>query len=198
PYHRPLFLQYTGTDNGVNLEWESYVVEGTEMEFLIYEIYRGSDSTVLTKIDEISADLRVYKDIDNNALKYRYFYRVAGVKANPCYPTGSSKAESGPYSHSMSNIEDNRLQVIEGINLQSAENLMIFPNPFNDYTTIRFTNPAHSEYKLVVRDLTGKVVMIVSEISEEEVIIERNSLKAGYYSVEVVGEKIFRGKMIVE
>jgi hypothetical protein len=198
PYHRPLFLQYTGTDDGVNLEWESYVVEGAEMEFLTYEIYRGSDSSALTKLDEISADLRVYKDKDNNALKYRYYYRIAGVKANPCYPTGSVKAESGPYSHSMSNLEDNRLQFAEGIDLKSAESLMIYPNPFSDYTTIRFTNPVHSEYKLLVRDLAGKAVMIISKITEEEVIIQRSSLKAGYYSVEVVGEKIFRGKMIVE
>jgi len=40
--------------------------------------------------------------------------------------------------------------------------------------------------------------MMIGEITEEQVIIKGGSLKAGYYSVEVVGEKIFRGKMIVE
>jgi hypothetical protein len=49
-----------------------------------------------------------------------------------------------------------------------------------------------------VRDLSGKMVMILNNITEEKVTIERDNLKAGYYSVEVVGVNIFRGKLIIE
>ena len=199
PYHRPLFLEYNGADDGVNLRWEPYVVEGTEMEFLTYEIYRGADSTALAKLDEISGDLRVYKDKDPNSLTYKYFYRVAGVKSNPCYPAAGKKADSGPYSHSMSNIEDNRLQVVEGINnLKSAGAITIYPNPFSDFTTLKFTNPIHSEYRLVVCDLSGKVVYMKSNITGEEVVLDRGNLAPGIYFVELTGKDIFRGRVIVE
>lgn len=197
PFHRPLFLHYIGTDNGVILEWEPYVVEGKEMEFLTYYIYRGTDSTDLAKFDEISADLFVYKDTDPNALINKYYYRIAGVKADTCAPTGTKKADSGPYSQSMSNLEDNRFLV--GLNkIKSAEGLKIYPNPFVDYTTIVFPNPDHSKYQLSVRDITGKLVVMISNITEEKFLLERGNLKAGYYSVEIVGDRIYRGKVILE
>jgi len=42
------------------------------------------------------------------------YYRISAEKPDPCYPTGAGKkADSGPYSHSMSNVEDNRLQAGE-------------------------------------------------------------------------------------
>ncbi len=199
PYHRPLFLEYNGADDGVNLRWEPYVVEGAEMEFLTYEIYRGSDSSTLAILDEISGDLKVYKDKDPNALTYKYFYRVAGVKSNPCYPSADKKADSTPYSHSMSNIEDNRLQVVEGVNnLKSAGTINIYPNPFNETTTLQFTNPNHSEYRLAVRDLSGKVVYMSGIITGEEIVLNREGLTAGYYLVELIGESIYRGKVVVE
>jgi hypothetical protein len=197
PFHRPLFLQYTGTDNGVNLEWEPYVVEGVEYEFPTYEIYRGTDSSSLTKLTEISGDLRVYKDTDQDALKKKYYYRVAGVKADPCDPTEGKKAGSGPYSQSMSNLEDNRF--LTGMNsLKSAGELSIYPNPASDYVTVRFPNPEHSVYQLIIRDLAGKVVMMKADIMEENVNMERGNLKAGYYSVEIAGDHIYRGKLILE
>ncbi len=198
-YHRPLFLQYTGTDDGVNLEWESYVVEGQEMEFVTYEIYRGSDSTALNKIDEISADLRVYKDVNPVALNNKSFYRVAGVKANPCYPTGVTKVGTGPYSHSMSNLEDNRLQ---GTGL--AENtydlkLFIFPNPMKDRTTVRFHNSNGNPYQMVLRDLSGKTVRIIENITSSEFKLEKGNLQNGYYLLEISGrEQVFRGKLVIE
>jgi len=196
-YHRPLFLQYTGTDDGVNLEWESYVVEGQEMEFITYEIYRGSDSTALNKIDEISADLRVYKDINPVALNNKSFYRVAGVKADPCFPTGAAKADSGPYSHSMSNLEDNRLQT--SLNkLFNEQNLTIFPNPFSERTTIRFPNPEGTLYTLRIMDITGKVVRIHEITGQSDFILNREDLENGYYIIELRGEKVFRGKIIIE
>ena len=56
----------------------------------------------------------------------RYYYRVAGVLKRPCYPTGSSgkKDEPGPYSRSMSNIEDNRV-LVGGLNDIKSERLSV-------------------------------------------------------------------------
>jgi hypothetical protein len=198
PYHKPLFLQYVSTDNGVNLAWEKYEVERAEMDFVTYKIYRGSDSTNLQYFDEVSGDLRVYTDNDPNVLQGKYYYRVAGVKSDACYPTSGKKADSGPYSHSMSNIEDNRFQVgIDGLR-DGRDKLEIFPNPFSDFSTIRFNNPGHDQYRIILRDAAGKVRLIKENITDQEIKLYRGKLSPGYYYVEVAGREIYRGIVIIE
>ena len=49
-----------------------------------------------------------------------------------------------------------------------------------------------------MRDLTGKIVLIIDNITQDKVTIERGNLKAGYYSIEVFGDEIYRGKLILE
>jgi hypothetical protein len=301
PYHRPLFLDFYGADDGVNLRWEPYVVEGTEIEFLTYEIYRGSDSISLSYLDEISGDLRVYKDKDPKALQKKYFYRVAGVKSSPCYPSENKKADPHSYSLSMSNMEDNRFKkppnhapadivldnlsidenqpfasligrltafdpdtadshqfmlvpdtednekfIISGDSLLSAESfdfeqvssftvvircidngtdnlsfdktftisindvietgfadvyikgLKIYPNPFRNFTTIEFTNPDRENYRLVVTNISGKIVCMEEKMYDEKIEFSRRNIPSGIYFIELRGPKVYRGKMVIE
>jgi hypothetical protein len=198
-YHKTLLLQYDGPSGGVNLRWDKYEVEGVPVNFASYIIYRGTDSTELSEVKTISGDMVSWVDTDPIASSEMQYYRIAGVKTEVCDPANllGKKADSGPYSHSMSNIEDNRFQT--SLNkLYSAGNLIIYPNPSADNTTVSFPNPEQKKYQLVVRDLSGKMVQIINNITENKVIIERGSLKAGYYSVEVTGDKIYRGKLIIE
>ena len=112
-YHRPSFLQWVSSEGGVNLEWTDYNIQGiTDIGTYLtsYAIYRGTDSTGLTEY-KVVGSINTYTDTDPDAMKNKYYYRVAALLNDPCYPTGGKKAESGPYSHSMSNMEDNRLQV---------------------------------------------------------------------------------------
>jgi hypothetical protein len=148
-------------------------------------------------IDSISYDISKTQYSDLNPPPGIVYYQIGAKLPEVIALITGKKADSGPYSHSMSNIEDNRFQT--GMkNLKSAGELTIYPNPANDYVTIIFSNPAQKEYQLIVRDLTGKAVLMIDNISEDEVVIERGNLKAGYYSVEVTGEKIYRGKLIIE
>lgn len=197
PFHKPLFLQYVSADDGVNLEWEKYEVQGSEMEFLTYKIYRGTDSTALQYLDEVSGDLRVYKDNDSEAMQRRYFYRVAGVKAEACFPTAGKKSLMEEYGESLSNLEDNKL-VTSSSELNRISTLIIFPNPFNEYTTIRFNNPGHDQYRLILRDVTGKIRFIRENIAGEEVILYKGQLNPGCYHIEVTGKSIFRGTVVIE
>lgn len=196
-YHKTLFLQYVGATGGVNLRWDNYEVEGVPINFKSYVIYRGTDSTQLTEVKTISGSLTSWTDPDPVASSSRQYYRIAGVISEVCDPANllGKKADSGPYSHSMSNIEDNRFQT--GMkDLKLAGDLTIYPNPSADDATICFPNPKKSEYQLIVRDLTGKMVLIISNIIEDKVVIERDKLKAGYYLVEVIGGNMYRGKLI--
>ena len=200
-YHKPLFLQFVSSENGVNLTWSKYEIEGEILNFNSYSIYRGSDSTALSPIEEnIPTEVNVFTDTDPMALQRRYYYRVAGVLTDPCTPTGASrkKDEPGPYIRSMSNLEDNRLQV--GIKEDNSLNksISIIPNPFNESATLIFSNPEGYQYILYLMDLSGKVCRIVNNINTSPYILEKKELQAGFYFVELRGPNILRGTIIIQ
>jgi hypothetical protein len=200
-YHRPSFLQYVSSVGGVNLEWTDYNIQGVSdigAYLTSYAIYRGTDSTGLEEY-QVVGSINTYTDTDPNAMKRRYYYRVAALLKEPCIPTAVKKADSGPYSHSMSNIEDNRLQdTASYVNNILIETLSIYPNPFSDITTIRFDNPGGSQYSLYITDLAGKVVYFENNIVDDRIEFSREGLPAGYYFVELRGPRLYRGRIIIE
>ncbi len=201
PYHKPLFLQYVSSDNGVNLTWSKYEIEGEVLNFSSYSIYRGSDSTALSPIEEnIPTAVNVFTDTDPLALQRRYYYRVAGVLTVPCSPTGTyrKKDEPGPYTFSMSNIEDNRIQVGMKDDNVISNSLSIYPNPFSESATLIFNNPEGYHYTLYLMDISGKVCRIVDNINTSEYILKKEDLQEGFYFVEFRGPAIYRGKIIIE
>ena len=88
----------------------------------------------------------------------------------------------------------------------TENNMIIYPNPFSESTTITFSNMISdiNKYNLKIIDITGKTVRTItnsschSERSEESIIIERGNLKAGIYFVELNADKVYRGKLVVE
>jgi hypothetical protein len=177
----------------IQCDWDQYY----GFDYGTFIIYRAVKGNPLDSIHAISRSFNTWIDRTSTE-NVDYVYRIAARRLEACYPKGNTKAGSGPYSHSMSNIDDNRLQATGKMDIKSIESLRIFPNPVSDHTTIRFPNTDHSDYQLIIRDLSGKVVMTISKITENQIVISRRNLKAGYYSVEMMGDKIFRGKMIVE
>jgi photosystem II stability/assembly factor-like uncharacterized protein len=140
-YHKSIHLQYGSIEpEGVNMNWNKYEIEAGEIDFVSYIIYRGSDSTKLQPIDTVAASLDQYTDTDPDAVAGRRYYRIAGVKSELCDPANlmGKKAGTGPYSHSMSNIEDNRFQVGIGDLQNDLNNLKIYPNPFRHQTRITY------------------------------------------------------------
>ncbi len=134
---------------------------------------------------------------DPNINKELLYYRIGVMKPEPCVPTSKLKAGSGPYSQSMSNLEDNRF--LTGINdPRFATGMTIFPNPFNERTTLKFSNPENHLFRLKVMDLTGKILRDVDNISGSEYTFERNELEKGYYIIELSGDKILREKIIID
>jgi hypothetical protein len=97
----------------------------------------------------------------------------------------------------MSNIEDNRLQGT-GFQFSLNEKLNIYPNPFTSRTTIRFPNPQGDKYYLILMDLSGRVLRILDNLANNEVVLERKGLPDGIYFIELQGPIIYRGKMVLE
>jgi hypothetical protein len=182
------------TTGDVQLSWDPYY----GFEYGTYYIYRSQTQSNFDSIHSMSSSTAAYTDIEASTEKLLYYYRVAVKRPSACYPESSgNKAGTGPYSQSMSNIEDNRLKV--GLNnLKSAGQLTIFPNPFNEMTILKFPNPENKMFRLKVMDLTGKILRDINGISGSDYVLERDYLEKGYYIIELSGDKIYRGKIVVE
>jgi hypothetical protein len=203
PYHQPIFLQFKGTVDKVDLSWSKYVVQDDSTTFIneafsSYTIFRGSDSTRLDTLEEgIPLGIETYTDTDPLATQWKYYYRVAGAMINPCEPDADNKAGAGPYHHALSNLDNNRQSATGMRNQLTSGKLNIYPNPVSDWALIAFSNPYQEEYQLVVTDLAGKVVRIRDNISTNRIEFNREGLSPGIYLIELRGSKIFRGKIVV-
>jgi len=109
PYHQTIHLGASegALPNQIELDWTEYIDESGVFTYPYFYIYRGSSIGSLTLYDSVSSAFTDYTDLDAQG---NIYYRIGVKSPSLCDPEGSLKAGAGPYSHSMSNIEDNRLQ----------------------------------------------------------------------------------------
>jgi hypothetical protein len=194
-FHKTMHMTISlGVDTTeVNLVWQNY--EG--FYFPYYIIYKGTSQDNLFPIDTIP--------VEDNTLTYtdypvtgRHYYRIGVELPFTCFPTGNIKADSGPYSHSMSNIEDNRLQDTGSSYIEPLPSeIRSYPNPFSYWTQIDFENPVKYPYELRVTDMSGKLVRMVGDIRDNKVIFLRENLPQGFYLFELKGDRLYRGKFVI-
>jgi hypothetical protein len=51
---------------------------------------------------------------------------------------------------------------------------------------------------MVIRDLAGKIIKTIYSITDDRIEITADKFEEGYYIIEMRGEKLFRGKLMVE
>ncbi len=198
-YHKPLFLQYVSSIDGVNLRWSHYETGAGEVNFTSYDIYRGSDSLSLSPFASgIPTIVDVYTDKDSEALTRQFFYRVAGILAEPCIPTGNGKAGTIPVNHSLSNMDDNKLLNTGTLEGSGYSAISIRPNPFSGSAWIFFPNREGSDYTLEIYSIQGKLVRKIGGITSGSVIIHRENLEAGLYMVRFCGPRNYTAKLAIE
>jgi len=90
------------------------------------------------------------------------------------------------------------VNVAVGINEIKTNNVLICPNPFMTQTSISFDNPNHSNYKLSIFNTSGNKVFEKNNITSDIIAFERGNLTPGIYIIELRGEKVFKGKMLVK
>jgi hypothetical protein len=175
----------------IQLDWTYYY----GFDYGTFHIYRGLSGAGIDSVHSISSSSTQWIDTESDP-GVDYYYRVIVLKDTPCTPSSSKKAGAGPYNHSLSNLDNSRLQNT-GINDLKEASLVVYPNPLTEAATIEFPNQEHSKYKMILRDLSGKAVLIKDDITEDRVTIQRGNLSPGFYSVELVGDKTMRGRLIV-
>ena len=106
------------------------------------------------------------------------YYQIEIVNPNNCDPTKIMN-----YSVSKSNIVNNGMG---GMNSLNIADINFYPNPTSNFVTVRFNNNfLGSKYQIV--DNTGRIVLS-GVLSDENQIVELNTLSAGIYSFRVIGE----------
>jgi hypothetical protein len=182
PYHKTLLLQFDADDG--DLHWGKYEIENGDIGFSTILIYEGADSVDLTQIASVAGNEDFYSDLDPpDPTKGKRWYRIAGVKPDTCYPsvsTGGLKAGTGPYVHSLSNLDDNKLKTSTKDVLTGTENLRVYPNPFQDEVRVEYLIAKPSAVKIEVYNILGVRVLE----------LENNTQLPGVYHYDIRAEDL--------
>jgi hypothetical protein len=200
-WHKPFLLQSSlGLNDVINLSWQPYMVDGNEYIFKFIVIYRGTDSTLLEPIDTVVAGIGSNSYTDNYPpLDANIYYRIGGERETPCDPNNilGKKANKGPFVHSLSNLEDNRLQSTGFSVVSASGNLRVFPNPMSMESKITWNSSGNQPFSLSVYDLDGRLLKKVTNLNTTEYIISRGELKRGCYIIELKGSITLRERLLV-
>jgi len=196
PYHQTIQL---GSSLGVEpgtyvLDWTPYVNESRTWEPDLYYCWAGPSPESMDVIYSISSSFTEWNDTNPGDRKY---YQIEVRKANACFvdqPT-DKKAGSGPFIHSLSNLEDNRLKT-GTVNEKSLE-VSIYPNPMEHWATIDIADNHNFPVVLKIMDTNGRILR-ETNYYDNHIIIEREDLKAGFYFIEIVSDAKYIGKMMVK
>jgi hypothetical protein len=163
PLHKTIHLtSNVGLNNTVNLIWSHY--EG--VDFLSYNIYRGSNPADMTLLATIASNLNSYTDLNPLSGQAYYFIEVEGIACDPSRSIQTSKSNLINY---------------EFVNIQEiiAPIFSIYPNPTRDYITVQCNNKLIGE-EYTIYDAAGKMVM-KGRITSTSAMIDIKNLSAGEY-----------------
>jgi hypothetical protein len=168
-------LQVTVEGNTISLLWNSSVDDsGVES----YNIYNEYYNKIITVYDTI----HVFTGLEYDST---YSFMITAVDS-----TGNESGESDIISATTVKKTD--------INDIWQDHVIIYPNPFNRFTTLQWNNPEGDTYTLYIMDLSGKICCIVNDIRTSRYILEKVDLRKGLYIVELKGPKAYSGKIVIE
>lgn len=88
-----------------------------------------------------------------------------------------------------------------GINeFERSNNLTIYPNPFQNTTTLKFDNPNKVRYSLTLYNIYGQIVRNINNLITDKIELERLDLINGMYFIKLESENklLLTGKLILE
>jgi hypothetical protein len=139
--------------NSANINWYKYVdASGIFVPDSFY-IYKGATKDKMTLYAAQPAtnkEIQIYTD--NAFFGPVAYYQVGVKKTQPCSPA-ILKAESGPYTQSLSNIAEYKMTGMTQIN---SLQVVAYPNPFSENFTIEFSLDKNSDVLIEVVNATGQ------------------------------------------
>ncbi len=193
-------LQWTKTYDG-NLNDEGYEVQQTSDGGFVFVAETdknglGYDEVFLVKTDAIGDTLwtRTYNQGNGNGLQVTSdggyiilgFTGIIGAGMNDFYLI---KTDNNGNVSGMPNT-----------NINNNFKITSYPNPFNDFTTVKFENSDNCNYTLTLYNTQGEIIRDISNITSDKVVIERKNLNSGLYFYQLRTDKrvVAVGKLIIE
>ncbi|MFC2113552.1 T9SS type A sorting domain-containing protein [Bacteroidota bacterium] len=190
-HHKTMHLTANvGTADEVNLIWENY--EG--FVFSGYSLTRGSTADQMEKIRTLPNSVTSFTD--NNHPDGTLYYQTSIERPEPCYPSAAKKSGTGPYQHTLSNLDNNKLKTTLKEHEEQNE-LILFPNPAARKVHIRFNNPGSLIFNLTLLDLTGRVVQQLGVLNGSLAVLDLEEIPAGIYLIRIAGHRTYFRKIIV-
>lgn len=175
-----------GLNNTYSLIWDEY--EGFPVNS--YRIYRGLTANSLMLIGSTTAGNFNYND--SYSPVGAIYYQIEVLSSTIC--NVDSLKSSTTYNSARSNIISN---ITNGINTTTKlSEINVYPNPFNNKTTISFEN--NDQYFLFsVYDVFGKSVY-TENIETKKFDFYKNDLKEGLYIIELKNKNYsLKGKLVI-
>jgi hypothetical protein len=72
--------------------------------------------------------------------------------------------------------------------LEKGKESGLYPNPSNEFSTLRFNDVAIS-HTVILKDMTGRTVRSYKDYSNSELLIEKGNLSSGIYSVNILSKE---------
>jgi hypothetical protein len=193
--HKTVHLRITlGQYNSINLDWDDYAGKNVES----FEVWRYSSVFGWKLLETLPANLFSYTDL--NVPPGKVFYNVRVPFPDMCYPEGYYKANTGPYSHSMSNIEDNRLQT-ENAEITITPGFYLYPNPTTGKCILWSESVNLENAEIRVSDLQGRIIFNDKRdnITGGKIQMDFTNQPKGSYVVKVTsGGYIMYSKLIIQ
>ncbi len=169
-YHQTMFIEkYIADPDTFGLNVQFYDMENMDLSSYFQGqeviVYRSTDSTDLKEYMRIpfQDNLSFIRDTASDVFDSLYYYAVSiplpdTIDLNETI--SSFKASSGPFSQSISNLEDNRLKESNSLDKVSGQNykLSIGPNPYTDKVFIRYTLDKSEKVEIAVFNMIGNPV----------------------------------------
>ena len=89
------------------------------------------------------------------------------------------------------------VNIVTGINEYIEGDVNIYPNPFSSKTIVEFFNPNNSNYELSIYSISGNKVFELDNITTNRIEFKKGNLPKGFYLIELKGDRVFKGKMII-
>lgn len=179
-YHQTITVRKEIKNDTLKLRIKPYKIERYDItkavKDLKIKIYRNTDSAKLfSKVyDSVTYNINdtvfQYTDPDKNQKDSLYYYVGAVDLSTPLDPSQyiSFKASTGPFSQSVSNLEDNRLKTTEENKVKQNSKIKDFtinPNPITSESIISYKLTEKSTVKLIITNLLGVPIdCLVNEI----------------------------------
>ena len=186
PFHQTMNLTKNGTEPNISLIWNKYIDESGSWIPKNYIIYRGMSMASLTKYDSLP-DLSSFNYNIKDAAPGEIFY-VAVNKGSLCSPA-VLKAESGPYSQSLSNILEFKSSAFYPVSITGVR---AYPNPCTDKLYLEFTLEKGSDVKIQLYNSAGIEVSSMSASGSiagpNKLAIDVSGQANGYYSIKITSD----------